>query len=461
MKPSTSSFRGWLIALVAVAILAAGAWATSGRWLPSKAIADEHAGHDHAADAHGEEEHAEEHAGHTDDASIKLSANGLKNIGFQPAKVELASFERKITLPAMIIEQPGRSQIHVTSPLTGVVAEVLIVPGEAVEPGSAMFRIRLTHEEVVTAQRDYLLTIESLDVVNREIARLQSLGEGVIAGKRVIEQQYEKQKLDAALLAAEQALLLHGLSEEQVAEIRKTRRLLQSLTIRAPDHTHENGGCGGDHLYHVQEIAISLGEQVDAGQELCVLADHCELMVEGRAFEDDAAPLRQAVKDGWDVSATLLGGSGASEKIDGLKLLYLADKIDPETRAVHFYLRLPNQIVLDQVSPTGHRYLEWRYKPGQRLELNVPVERWTDRIVLPVEAVVDEGAEMYVYRQNGEHFERVPVHVEFRDRTSVVVANNGSLFPGDLVAGAGAYQIHLALKNKSGSAIDPHAGHNH
>jgi multidrug efflux pump subunit AcrA (membrane-fusion protein) len=438
--------------------LAAAAWATSGRWLPiatnQSAAKSGEAAHDHAEDAH-------DHATPADQTAIKLSKNALKNIGFQPVKVELGNFERKITLPAIVIEQPGRNQIHVTSPLTGIVAEVLIVPGEAVEPDSAMFRLRLTHEDIVTAQRDYLLSVENLAVVDREISRLQSLGEGVIAGKRVLEQQYEKQKLDASLLAGEQALRMHGLSAEQVADIRKTRRLLQSLTIRAPDHSHEAGGCGGDHLFHVQSIAVSPGEQVEAGRELCVLADHCELMVEGRAFEDDAAPLRQAVKEGWDVSATLLGGKGTSEKIDGLKLLYLADKIDPETRAFRFYLQLPNQIVLDQTSPTGHRYLEWHYKPGQRLELRVPVERWIDRIVLPVDSVVEEGAEMYVYRQNGSQFERVPIHVEYRDRTSVVVANDGSLFPGDVVAGNGAYQIHLALKNKSGGAIDPHAGHNH
>ncbi len=297
-------------------------------------------------------------------------------------------------------------------------------------------------------------------MVDREIARLEALGEGVIAGKRVLEQKYEKQKLEAALLAGEQALLMHGLSAEQVVEIRKSRKLLQSITVRAPDHSHEASSCG-DHLFHVQRIAVSPGEQVTAGQELCVLADHCELLVEGRAFEDDAASLRQAMKDGWDVSATLLGKKDQREQISGLKLMYLADKIDPETRAFHFYLRLPNRIVLDQLSPTGHRFLEWHYKPGQRLELQVPVERWTDRIVLPVDSVVEEGAEMYVYRQNGNSFERVPVHVEYRDRKSVVVAKDGSLFPGEVVAGRGAYQIHLALKNKSGGAIDPHAGHNH
>lgn len=453
---SSSSLRGWLIAIVAVGGIAAAAWATSSRWLPNASSSgtaetghDEQAGHDHA-----DHDHADTAA-----TSIELSKNALKNIGYQPVKIALGSFERKITVPAMIVEQAGRNQIHVTSPLTGVVSDVLIVPGEAVEPHFAMFHIRLTHEDVVTAQRDLLLNIESLDVVNRELARLQGLGEGVIPGKRILEQKYEKQKLDAAILAGEQALLLHGLSEEQVAEIRQTRKLLKSITVRSPDHEHEGGRCGPDHLFHVQQISVSPGEQVQAGDELCVLADHCELMVEGRAFEDDAASLRQAAKEGWKVSATIVGGG--KERINGLKLEYLADKIDPETRAFRFYLRLPNSVVLDQKSPTGHRFLEWKFKPGQRLELNVPVEQWTDRIVLPVDAVVEEGAEMYVYRQNGKNFERVPIHVVYRDRRSVVVANDGTLFPGDVVAGAGAYQIHLALKNKSGGAIDPHAGHTH
>ncbi|MGD9633221.1 MAG: efflux RND transporter periplasmic adaptor subunit, partial [Pirellulales bacterium] len=390
---ASSSLRGWLIAVVAVGALAAVAWATNSRWLPAKSAgagghthgAGEAHAHDEHGDDHGHDEHEHAHAA-GDETSIKLSANGLKNIGFQPIKIELASFERKLTLPAMIVEQPGRNQIHVTSPLTGVVTDVLIVPGEAIEPGLSMFRIRLTHEDVVTAQRDYLLNVESLDVVNREIDRLKALGEGVIAGKRVVEQQYEKQKLDAAILAGEQALLLHGLSEEQVADIRQTHKLLKNLTIHAPEHEHEGGRCGPDHLFHVQTIAVSPGEQVEAGRELCVLADHCELLVEGRAFEDDAAPLREAVRAGWKVSATLVGGKGAKDKIDGLKLLYLADKIDPDTRAFRFYLKLPNNIVLDQKGPNGHRFLEWRYKPGQRLELSIPVEQWTGRIVLPVDA---------------------------------------------------------------------------
>lgn len=463
LKTSRFDARGWVIALAVICVLAAVAWATSGRWwqfVPRNGQAsvshDEHAGHEH-----GDAEHDHSHAGHSEDTSVELSEKALKNIGFQPVTIELAAFERAVTIPAIVVEQPGRTQIHITAPLTGVVTDIYAAQGQAVEPGSPMFDIRLTHEELVTAQRDYLQTAENLDVVNREIARLESLGEGVIAGKRILEQQYEKQKLEATLRAAEQALLLHGLSQEQIQEILKTRKLLQSLTIRAPGHSHTGNGSHVDHLFHVQSLPVSLGQQVEAGQELCVLADHCELFVEGLAFEDDATRLREAARQGWEVTTRLLVGDMESQEVRGLKLLYLSDHVDPESRAFRFYIRLPNEIVLDQQTSNGPRFIEWRFKPGQRMELRVPVERWEERIVLPVEGVVEEGAETYVYRQNGDHFDRVPVHVEYRDRNSVVISNDGALFPGDVVAGQGAYQMHLALKNKSGGGVDPHAGHQH
>ncbi len=81
--------------------------------------------------------------------------------------------------------------------------------------------------------------------------------------------------------------------------------------------------------------------------------------------------------------------------------------------------------------------------------------------MLPTAAVVEEDVEAYVYRQNGSQFDQVPVHVIHRDRNAIVVANDGALFAGDIIAGHGAYQMHLALKNQAGGGIDPHAGHNH
>jgi hypothetical protein len=190
------------------------------------------------------------------------------------------------------------------------------------------------------------------------------------------------------------------------------------------------------------------------------LADHCELLIEGTAFEADTPHLRAAVEANTPVSADVLISTRREQAVNGLKLLYLADTVDRASRAQHFYVRLPNKIVSDR-REGSHRYLQWQFNPGQRVELSLPVEHFTDRLVVPAKSVVTDGAESYVYRQGGDSFERVPVHVEHRDKKSAVIKNDGAVFPGDVIAANGAFQIHLALKNKSGGGIDPHAGHNH
>jgi len=447
---------GWLV--LALGVIAV-AMALGPRWLPwagrLATTSDQTQSEPHDGDAHDRG-----HAGHAEETSIALSARGLKNIGFQPMTVELGTFTKTISLPAMVTERPGRSQIEITAPLTGVITKIYPIQGAAVEPEGAMFEVRLTHEELVGAQRDLIRTAESLAVVNREIARLESLGEGIVAGQRILEKKYEKQRLEASLRGERQALLLHGLQEKQVEDIVERQQLLRSIIVLAPEHHDEDVSCQGDHLFHVQDLPVKLGQQVEAGQTLAVLADHCGLYIEGRAFEDDVLPLRRAAREGWNVSASLLTGQRETETVEGLKLMYLSDHIDPESRAFRFYVSLPNEVVLDQTS-SGHRFLEWRFKPGQRMELHVPVEKWEEKIVLPVEAVVDEGAETYVYQQNGDHFDRVSVHVEYRDQNSAVIANDGAIFPGDVVVARGAFQMHLALKNKAGGRVDPHAGHSH
>ena len=414
------------------------------------------------ADDHGQEEiHKHIDAGHSDTESIELSKNGLKNIGYEPFVVEPSRFDKLLTLPAIVVERPGRSQLHITAPLTGVVTEIYAVEGEAISPDQPLFEMRLTHEELVAAQRDYLRTAENLAVVNREIERLQSLDAGVIAGRRVLEQEYEKQKLEASLRAESQAMLLHGLTEAQVNEIRDKGHLLQTITVRAPERVHSDSEGEEDHPFQIQRLSVAQGEHVEAGRELAVLADHCELHIEGLAFEDDAPLIRKSAESASKVKASLLADDSPDTQVSGLEVMYVADQIDPETRAFKFYLALPNRIALDKTSPYGNRFIEWAYKPGQRMQLKVPIDSVEDQFVLPTTAVIDEGAEAYVYRKNGDHFDQVSVQVLNRNQDSVVVADNGSLLKGDVIAGKGAYQMHLALKNKTGAGIDPHAGHNH
>jgi membrane fusion protein, heavy metal efflux system len=122
---------------------------------------------------------------------------------------------------------------------------------------------------------------------------------------------------------------------------------------------------------------------------------------------------------------------------------------------------LNNEVVRDAEADNGVVYRSWRFKPGQKVRVLLPVQKLTKQIVLPTEAVVTEGPDTFVFRVNGKLLERLPVAVEHRDPRSVVIRNDGSVDLGDEIAMNQAYQINLALKKQQGSGVDPHAGHDH
>lgn len=463
----------WLAAIIVVA----GFGATLGRdWLvglfwrprPVAVLADRHADDDHADHKHDDHEHddhehaSKDHKGHDPANSLELSVQARGNIGLTLMKVQLRPFEKTITVPGIVVERTGRTMVNVTAPMTGVITRIAAIQGEAVEVGQPLFELRLSHEELVQAQADYLRTAEELDVIEREIVRIEKFTEsGTIPGKTLIERNYEKQKAEAVLHAQSQALLLHGLTEEQVRDILARRKLLEKLSVTAPALQEQPNAEAAEGLLQVHQLKVEQGQHVVTGETLCVLVNHAQLYIEASAFEQDSQAVSLAAEAGQRVTAVLEANATPPESSEGLQILYVADQVDMESRAFHFYVVLPNQLLGRPRAVNGHQFISWRFKPGQRMRVRVPVERWEDRIVLPVEAIASEGAESYVFQANGDHFDRRPVRVEYRDESWAVIANDGSLFPGDVVAETGAHQLQTAMKNKSGGAIDPHAGHNH
>jgi hypothetical protein len=80
--------------------------------------------------------------------------------------------------------------------------------------------------------------------------------------------------------------------------------------------------------------------------------------------------------------------------------------------------------------------------------------------VLPPEAVATEGLESFVFRQNGEFFERIGVRVLFSDATAAVVPEDGGLATGMYVAQRGAAALNRALKAQADGGGHGH-GHDH
>ncbi len=467
--------------------------------------------HDHTADvdehstsanphAHGKVEHAHESAN-----ALAVSETARKNLGLTEAflkPIELRSFTRSLSVPSIIVDSPGRTRLPVSAPMTGIVTHVHAVPGEAIKPGDLILEMRLTHEDLVTAQKEYLQTLGDRDIELKQIARIEGLANaGALSNKTLLDRQFARDKLESHLSSQREALRLHGLSDNQITAIDKDRRLLTEIKIVAPhpdDHSDEelhlslkksstlskvlntpepnpfrvastddshkavqmHSADDDSHLLVLQELNAQKGQTVNVGDSLCVLADYKELMIEGQAFETEASIITKAKLANWPIAA-LVGDNSAAVRIENLELSRVNNEIDPATRTLKFYVSLKNDLIEEKPTRDGQRHVTWKYRTGQRLQLLLPIEQWTEQIVLPIDAVVKEGIESFLFQENGDHFERVSVHELYRDQTHVVVANDGAVYPGDVIALRGAYQMQMALKNQAGGGIDPHAGHNH
>jgi biotin carboxyl carrier protein len=488
-----------MISVIVILVAGAGVWA-NWSWMGPKLNAligqkvetppahDEHDGHDHA------DGHDHDHGSET--ASIVLTPQAQKNLGLTDEflkPVEIKDFERTISIPGIVTGRPGRTLIHVSTPLTGTVTHVHAVKGEAVVPGALLCILRLTHEDLVTAQTEFLKTLGDLEVETREIARLSAIVDtGALPNKILLERNYTREKLEVLNRVHREALKLHGLTENQINKIASEKQLLRDLIITAPDsdqhgseeelrlspdsHPIEKAEAvaekakaelAHDHLHEVgkeiliiDELNVEKGQSVSAGQKLYTLNDFCRLAIEGQAYEQDANLVMKALEQDVKLQATFIG-STQQVTISDLKLYRIGNAIDPVTRTLPFYLDLPNEILRDETNSESQRFVSWKYLPGQRVTIKMPVELWKEEIVLPVDAVARSGADAYVFLQNGNEFERTPVHILYRDQWNVVIANDGSIFPGDIVAMRSAHQLDMAIRNKSGGAIDPHAGHNH
>jgi hypothetical protein len=212
-------------------------------------------------------------------------------------------------------------------------------------------------------------------------------------------------------------------------------------------------------LFEMQELRVGLGQQVQAGAALCLLSHHQELYIEGRAFQKELPLIEQAIRESWPVDVEFMEDEPGRwpENSSKFTIRHVSNTIDPDSRTFAVYLPLANQLQTHKMD--DRTVLMWRFRPGQRVRLHVRSERFEDVFVLPADAVVREGSETYAFRQDGNFFDRRPVHVVYRDRRHAIVANDGAIPPGVFVARSAASQLNRALKS-AGASGRPH-GHDH
>jgi cobalt-zinc-cadmium efflux system membrane fusion protein len=440
--------------IVVVGIIGFAGWLKRDAWRGGLAPAPQNAGgedegHDHA---HGEKNR------------VKLSRQARANLGLIVEPLRPQRYWQTVRVPGTVVERRGKSDRGITAPIAGVVSRVHAIPGHAVQPGEELFTLRLTSESLHTAQAELNKTALELKIAGERRTRLETASrDGTpIAQASLIESRNEVERLNTSRKAHRNDLSLRGLSAEQIDRAEEGQ-FLKELIIRLPGSSTPMASMADDApVYEVEDLKAQLGEQVQAGQVLCYLADHRHLYIEGRGFKEDAPLLERTAAKGWPVMAEFAEDAGGDWPALGqeLTILYMANALDAASQTFPFYVPLVNQF--REYGRDGKTFRLWRFRPGQRVLLGVRVREFSDVFVLPADAIVREGPEVFVFRQNGDTFDRRPVHVTFEDSVNVVIANDGSIPPGSYVARNSAGALNRALKagDDAGHGHDHH-GHSH
>lgn len=441
--------------VVILAGLAAVVWFTRDYWQPMLAT-------------NAPASHADDSPPPVDEPKVlKLSAQARKNLELvaKPARPE--TYWRTIQVPGTVVDRPGHSDRGVTSPAVGVVAEVHAFPGDTVRAGERLFTLRLFSEYLQSTQKQLFSSTKDAQIAEEQLERLRPLVEkGSIPGKQVIELENELRRQQAVIQSHRQDLLTRGLNPEQIDQVSggefvstvdvvappRVKAEEQLVTIQRASFEKFDDEADG-FAFEVQELNAGLGQQVQAGQLLITLANHSSLYLEGHAFKREAPYLEKAAQNGWKISVEFAEDEPENwPKLNqAFEIRYLSNSIDEDSRTFDFFIPLTNQS--RAYTKNGETFVVWRFRPGQRVRLHVPVEELTNVLVLPSAAVVREGPEAYVFQQNGDLFNRISVHVLYEDRRSVVIANDGSVTPGLFLAQGSAASLNRVLKAQAASGM--------
>ena len=398
---------------------------------------------------------------------LKMSEQARKNLGLvaKAAKPEL--YWRTIEVPGAIVDRPGRSDRGVTSPAVGAVTEVHAFPGDTVKPGDRLFTLRLFSEYLQNTQSELFKATREIQLITEQHTRLEGFVKtGAVPESKLIELESQLRRQATLIQSYRQDLLTRGLNPEQIERVAEGT-FVSTIDVVAPPTinpantkseiqpvvVHAAGGESEGLAYEVQELIVELGQQVQAGQLLSTLANHQSLFIEGHAFKREASFLAKAAENNWRVQCTFAEDDDVEwPAVDQvLEIRHLANSIDPASRTFDFFIPLENQS--RSYEKDGQTFIVWRFRPGQRVRLQIPVEELRDVIVLPSAAIVREGPEAYVFQQNGDLFNRLSVHVLHEDRLQIVVANDGSVKPGFYLAQSSAASLNRVLKAQAASGI--------
>lgn len=301
--------------------------------------------------------------------------------------------------PAKVVV-PANGEHVISSPLPGLVTEVLVQPFQRVEAGTPVARI--LSPALGELQMQLLQTAARATLAARSAAREQQLfNEGIVAERRLQEAQAEMAQAKAALLQARAALHLGGMTAAAIEELVTSGQAQQSITLSAA-----KAGV-------VTEMLIEAGQRVEPATALVHVADTRVLWLDIQVAVADLAAFPPG-------STLAVVDRAARGQVRGSSPLVAADSQLATLRAE---------------LQDGADHL----RPGEVVAVDLATGEAKDGWNLPLSAVVHDGDQAYVFVRTADGFEGRAVTVIDSAGGRARVA--GALSAGDEVATRGVVAL--------------------
>lgn len=304
-------------------------------------------------------------------AKFGVAAPQIQALGIQTMQLQNQSDAMTATFPAQVIVPPTAEKV-VSSPVTGMVAQLLVQQNQVVKSGTPLVRIASMELGQLQLQ---LLQASTRATLARQAAQRerQLFDEGIIPQRRVQETQAALKESDAAFNHAKAMLRLSGMSATTIERIAASGKLQDSITLSATQ-----AGI-------VTEISVKPGQRIEAATALMNVAQTESLWLDIQlpASENTHKLAGMKIKvQGRDITARILSASPTVSSSSQTVMLRAA--IEGKT---------------DQI------------RPGEFVTVELPVAAMQGSWDVPLSAVAHDGKQAYVFVRTPDGFEARPVTI--------------------------------------------------
>lgn len=356
--------------------------------------------------------------------AVSLSEPDRQLIGL---KVEpVSAQECRSTLKAMgKILAPQTKTAIVGYAFSGRVSEVHVKIGDWVEKGQRL--VTLESQEVGTSKCDFFKAVADLELATLNFDREKRLlDSGIGVEKNFAAAEAELKIAQENRDAAHKRLHVLGFDEAELEEISKAHQIHPAITLFAP--------LAGK---IVKNDAV-LGALVDQTTQLMTIIDPTTLWVDAQIYENDLAKVKIGQKAEVRVPAY------PDEVFPG-SVIFISDVVDEQSRTIAVRAEVDNA--------------QQRLKPGMFADIGLLLMEDQEALVVPRDAVLEEGRQQVVFVKAGESFVSRTVQTASIDGDCLQVLDG--LKAGEEVVTVGNHLLRSRLKQGVLEQAGHHHGHGH